>query len=128
MHSSPVGNCKAIQRFIAQTDAVAALGRLFQPDAEFVIGDATEMSRPQAYRTNYVGNLDRLMNKTQHYMEHRAALTMIAYAVGPLVGEAWRDELYGSPPRDVSDSAQAATLTPAQRKWQLLRPVHFTQT
>ncbi|HPL80815.1 MAG TPA: transposase [Burkholderiaceae bacterium] len=57
MPGSPGGNYKAIQRFIGQTDAVAALGRLFQADAEFVIGDATEMPRPEAYRTPYVGKL-----------------------------------------------------------------------
>jgi hypothetical protein len=57
MPGSPVGNYKAIQRFVAQTDAVAALGRLFQVDAEFVIGDATEILRPEAYRTPYVGKL-----------------------------------------------------------------------
>ena len=39
--------------------------------------------------------LDRPMNKTQHNMEQLAVLTMIAYAVGLLVGEALRDELYG---------------------------------
>lgn len=57
MSGSPIANYKAIQRFVAQTDAVAALSRLFQADARFVIGDATEMPRPQAYRTNYVGKL-----------------------------------------------------------------------
>lgn len=57
MAGAPAGNYKAVQRFIAQTDAVAALGRLFQADAEFVIGDATEMPRPEAYRTPYVGKL-----------------------------------------------------------------------
>ncbi len=293
MPGSPGGNYKAIQRFIGQTDAVAALGRLFQADAEFVIGDATEMPRPEAFRTPYVGKLsddktrgfwllvlatpyrgralpchllsyssrtiaqgagsrnlhhweafdalkdllgdkplvldrdfsylellqycvhagvnfvirlnlrshppklytveghevvlmlgigqqetyrqvryrnqvpvniigiwrkgmreplwvmsnleperalqiylgrmkieeafrdlksllglDRLMNKTQHNMEQLAALTMIAYAVGLLVGEALRDELYGSPPAPTTESAPPPTPTPAQRKWQ----------
>ncbi len=293
MSGSPVGNYKAIQRFIAQTDAVAALGRLFQADAEFVIGDATEMPRPAAFRTPYVGKLsddetrgywllvlatpfrgralpchllsyssrtiaqgagsrnlhhwqafdalkdllgdkplvldrdfsylellqycvqaqvnfvirlnlrshppklytaegrevvlmlgigqqeiyhqvryrnhvpvniigiwrkgmreplwvmsnlaperaleiylgrmkieeafrdlksllglDRLMNKTQHNMEQLAALTMIAYAVGLLVGEAVRDELYGPASTNAAPSADPPALTPAQRKWQ----------
>ncbi len=62
--------------------------------------------------------LDRLMNKTQHNMEQLAALTMIAYAVGLLVGEAFRDELYGSPPAPTTESAPPPTPTPAQRKWQ----------
>ncbi len=57
MNGSRAANYKAIQRFLAQTDAVSALSRLFQADAEFVIGDATEMPRPQAYRTDYVGKL-----------------------------------------------------------------------
>jgi hypothetical protein len=293
MPGSFASDYKAVQRFLAQTDAVAALGRLFQADAEYVIGDATEMPRPEAYRTSYVGKLsddkthgfwllvlatpyrgralpchllsyssrtiaqgagsrnlhhweafaalkdllgdkplvldrdfsylellqycvhaqvnfvirlnlrsrppklytadgrevvlmlglgqqevyhqvryrnqvpvniigvwrkgmreplrvmsnlaperaleiylgrmkieeafrdlksllglDRLMNKTQHNMEQLAALTMIAYAIGLLVGEALRDELYGSPSQNLGDTAQAATRTPAQRKWQ----------
>jgi hypothetical protein len=293
MAGAPAGNYKAVQRFIAQTDAVAALGRLFQADAEFVIGDATEIPRPEAFRTPYVGKLsddktrgfwllvlatpyrgralpchllsyssrtiaqgagsrnlhhweafealkdllgdkplvldrdfsylellqycahaqvnfvirlnlrshppklytaegrevtlmlglgqqevyyqlryrnqvpvniigiwrqgmreplwgmsnlaperalaiylgrmkieeafrdlksllglDRLMNKTQHNMEQLAALTMIAYAVGLLVGEALRDELYGPAPIPPANPTPPPTPTPAQRKWQ----------
>lgn len=293
MSGSYAGDYKAVQRFLAEADAVAALGRLFQADAEFIIGDATEIPRPEAYRTPYVGKLsddktrgfwllvlatpyrgralpchllsyssrtiaqgagsrnlhhweafdalkdllgdkplvldrdfsylellqycvhaqvnfvirlnlrshppklytaegrevtlmlglgqrevyyqlryrnqvpvniigiwrkgmreplwvmsnlaperaleiylgrmkieeafrdlksllglDRLMNKTQHNMEQLAALTMIAYAVGLLVGEALRDELYEPPPPGPTDPAQPATPTPAQRKWQ----------
>jgi hypothetical protein len=57
MDGTPAANYKAVQRFLAQTDAVAALSRLFQAEAQFVIGDATEMPRPQAYRTDYVGKL-----------------------------------------------------------------------
>lgn len=287
------GNYKAVQRFLAQTDAVAALGRLFQADAEYVIGDATEIPRAETYRTPYVGTLsddktrgfwllmlatpyrgralpchllsyssrtiaqgagsrnlhhseafdalkdllgdkplvldrdfsylellqycvhaqvkfvirlnlrshppklftaegrevtlllgigqrevyyqlryrnqvpvniigiwrkgrreplwvmsnlaperaleiylgrmkieeafrdlnsllglDRLMNKTQHNMEQLAALTMIAYAVGLLVGEALRDECYGPAPVPTTDTAAQTAPTPAQRKWQ----------
>jgi hypothetical protein len=51
-------------------------------------------------------------------MEQLAALTMIAFAVGLLVGEALRDEVYGPPPPDPSDPAQPTILTPTQRKWQ----------
>jgi len=65
MCGGPAGNYKAIQRFLAHTDAVAALGRLFQADAEFVIGDVTEMPRPEAYRTAYVGKLSD--DKTRGY-------------------------------------------------------------
>lgn len=50
-------NYKQLQRFLAQVDLPAALRRLFQTDAPFVIGDPTEMPRPQAYRTPYVGLL-----------------------------------------------------------------------
>ncbi len=50
-------NYKAIQRFIQRNDPKAALLRLFQPDAPFVIGDPTEIPRPQAYKTRYVGKL-----------------------------------------------------------------------
>jgi Transposase DDE domain len=57
MPGSATANYKAIQRFIAQSDVKAALLRLFQDDAEFVIGDVTEMPRPQAYKTSYVGTL-----------------------------------------------------------------------
>jgi hypothetical protein len=57
MPGTPAANYKAIQRFIASVDLKAALRRLFQADAEFVIGDPTEMPRPQAYKTAYVGKL-----------------------------------------------------------------------
>jgi len=57
MPGTPAANYKAIQRFIAGTDLKAVLRRLFQADAEFVIGDPTEMPRPQAYKTTYVGKL-----------------------------------------------------------------------
>lgn len=57
MSGTPAANYKAIQRFIARTDLKGPLRRLFQADAEFVIGDPTEMPRPQAYKTDYVGKL-----------------------------------------------------------------------
>lgn len=57
MPGTPAANYKAIQRFIASTDLKRPLRRLFQADAEFVIGDPTEMPRPQAYKTDYVGKL-----------------------------------------------------------------------
>jgi Transposase DDE domain len=50
-------NYKIIQRFLAQVDLKAALLRFFQEEAEFVIGDPTEMKRPQAKKTPYVGQL-----------------------------------------------------------------------
>jgi len=57
MSGSPAANYKAVQRFLDQTDPQEALLRLFQPDAPFVIGDPTEMSRPYARKTSYVGTL-----------------------------------------------------------------------
>ena len=46
-----------IQRFLRQADPKAALLRLSQADAPFVTGDPTEMPRPQARKTSYVGTL-----------------------------------------------------------------------
>ena len=57
MAGNPVGNYKVIQRFIKQVDSKAVLMRLFQEEADFVIGDPTEMPRAQAKKTDYVGVL-----------------------------------------------------------------------
>ena len=51
-------NHKMMQRFLRQADPKAALLRLFQAEAPFVIGDPTEMPRPQARKTSYVGALE----------------------------------------------------------------------
>jgi hypothetical protein len=48
---------KAIQRFIARADIKRQLLRLFQEEAEFVLGDPTEMPRYKAPKTSYVGTL-----------------------------------------------------------------------
>ena len=48
---------KMIQRCLRKADPKATLWRLFQADAPFVIGDPTEMPRPQARKTSYVGTL-----------------------------------------------------------------------
>jgi len=48
---------KRIQRFLKAVDPRTALWRLFQEEAEFVIGDPTEIERPQAWKTEYVGTL-----------------------------------------------------------------------
>jgi len=50
-------NYKRIQRFLMGSNPVEALWRLFQEEAEFVIGDPTEIERPQAWKTEYVGTL-----------------------------------------------------------------------
>lgn len=57
MPGKPAGNYKTIQRFLAQVDPREALLRLFQEDAPFVIGDPTEIPRPEAWKTPYVGTL-----------------------------------------------------------------------
>ena len=57
MPGREAANYKMIQRFLGQVDLKRALLRLFQADAPFVIGDPTEMPRPQARKTSYVGTL-----------------------------------------------------------------------
>jgi hypothetical protein len=57
MKGNPAGNYKLIQRFIKQVDLKDVLLKLFQEQAEFVIGDPTEMARSQAKKTEYVGKL-----------------------------------------------------------------------
>jgi hypothetical protein len=55
MNGSSAASYKRIQRFLQQVDPRQALWRLFQEQAEFVIGDPTEIERPQAWKTDYVG-------------------------------------------------------------------------
>jgi hypothetical protein len=50
-------NYKVIQRFLKQVDLKQSLMRLYQEDAEFIIGDPTEMERCKAPKTSYVGTL-----------------------------------------------------------------------
>lgn len=57
MPGSPAANYKTIQRFLARVDLKTVLQRFFQEEAEFVIGDPTEIERPQAKQTEYVGQL-----------------------------------------------------------------------
>lgn len=57
MQGSSDASYKRIGRFIRQADPRQALWRLFQEQAEFVIGDPTEIERPQAWKTAYVGTL-----------------------------------------------------------------------
>jgi len=57
MPGQPAANYKTIQRFLAQINLKTVLQRFFQEEAEFVIGDPTEMERPQAKKTAYVGQL-----------------------------------------------------------------------
>ena len=57
MTGSASANYKAIQRFLHRVDVKALLLRLLPADAPYVIGDPTEIARPQAYKTEYVGKL-----------------------------------------------------------------------
>jgi hypothetical protein len=57
MEGESAAGYKRIQRFLGKVDPRAALWRLFQEDAEFVIGDPTEIERPHAWKTEYVGKL-----------------------------------------------------------------------
>lgn len=57
MRGNESANYKQIQRFLKAVDPRETLLRLFQSDAPFVIGDPTEMPRPQAKKTEYVGTL-----------------------------------------------------------------------
>ena len=57
MRGNPDANYKAIQRFLGQADPRDALIRLFQEEAPFVFADPTEIPRPQAKKTAYVGTL-----------------------------------------------------------------------
>jgi hypothetical protein len=48
---------KRIQRFLKKADSRTALWQLFQEAADFVIGAPTEIGRPNACKTEYVGKL-----------------------------------------------------------------------
>jgi hypothetical protein len=48
---------KRIQRFLQDNDPREALRMLFNEEADFVIGDPTEIERPHADQTEYVGTL-----------------------------------------------------------------------
>ena len=57
MPGSVAANYKRLQRFLARVELQTPLRRLYRADAPFVIGDPTDMSRPQAKHTPYVGKL-----------------------------------------------------------------------
>ena len=57
MEGESAAGYKRIQRFLGKADPRTALWRLFQEDAAFVIGDPTEIERPHAWKTEYVGKL-----------------------------------------------------------------------
>jgi len=57
MTGNEAANYKCIQRFVANTALKSILLRLYQEEAPFLIGDPTEMPRPEAQKTEYVGTL-----------------------------------------------------------------------
>jgi hypothetical protein len=54
MDGQSVSNYKAIHRFIGQTDVKEALMWLYQKEADFVIGDPTEVRRYKACQSSRV--------------------------------------------------------------------------
>lgn len=50
-------NYKKIQRFLKSEELLPTLQQLFNEEAQFVIGDPTEIERPGAKKTEYVGTL-----------------------------------------------------------------------
>jgi hypothetical protein len=57
MAGEEAASYKRIQRFLQEVDPREALKLLFNEEAEFVIGDPTEIERPHAEKTEYVGTL-----------------------------------------------------------------------
>ena len=57
MEGNSAAAYKRIQRFLKHNDPRQVLGRLYQAEAEFMIGDPTEIERAQAWKTEYVGTL-----------------------------------------------------------------------
>ena len=57
MPGGEAASYKRIQRFLQGVDPCEALKMLFNEEAEFVIGDPTEIERPHANQTEYVGTL-----------------------------------------------------------------------
>lgn len=57
MPGSPSANYKFMQRFLDKAEPGKALMRLYMEEASFILLDPTEMPRPQAKKTDYVGKL-----------------------------------------------------------------------
>lgn len=57
MAGNEAASYKRIQRFLQENDPREALKMLFNEEAEFVIADPTEIERPHAEQTEYVGTL-----------------------------------------------------------------------
>ncbi len=57
MAGNETASYKRMQRFLQDNDPQGALRTLFNKEAGFVIGDPTELERPLADQTEYVGTL-----------------------------------------------------------------------
>jgi len=57
MPGNEAASYKRVQRFLQENDPQAMLKLLFNEEADFVIGDPTEIERPYAHKTAYVGTL-----------------------------------------------------------------------
>jgi len=57
MYGNYDANYKSIQRFIEDDKPNEALHRLYNEESEYVLGDPTDIERPQAVKTDYVGKL-----------------------------------------------------------------------
>jgi hypothetical protein len=57
MEGGEAASYKRVQRFLEKEDPRQSLKLLFNEEAEFVIGDPTEIERPHAHKTDYVGTL-----------------------------------------------------------------------
>ncbi len=57
MPGTEAASYKRIQRFLQRQEPGQALRLLFNEEADFVIGDPTEIERPYARKTDYVGTL-----------------------------------------------------------------------
>ena len=57
MDGNADANYKTIQRFIDKNGTRDAIHRLYNEDSPYIIGDPTDINRPQAKKTEYVGKL-----------------------------------------------------------------------
>jgi hypothetical protein len=57
MEGGEAASYKRVQRFLEKEDPRQVLKLLFNEEAKFVIGDPTEIERPHAHKTDYVGTL-----------------------------------------------------------------------
>ena len=57
MPGSEAASYKRVQRFLQHNEPQEALRLMFNEEADFVIADPTEIERPHAHKTGYVGTL-----------------------------------------------------------------------